>query len=124
MTTITQPSSIEITELSAIAFGRAAVLINQGYVFSQYNAPQTFANGYASITLVLAKHDADSIAGAAQSFAEAVSRETVVSEREAAAALAATEAEQKRQAAKAEIEAKLSEAKNAVRRLEAAAKKA
>lgn len=125
MNTTTKPSIIEINELSSIAFARAAVLIQQGYQFSPMRVPETYGfTGQASITLVLAEPAADAVAGAADSLALALDLQTAHEERSAAAALAATEAEQTRKAAKQAIELELVAAKNLVRRLDAAQKRA
>jgi hypothetical protein len=123
--TTQKPAVIVINERTDIAFGRAAVLATQGYVFSKHVYPETFAfMGQSAITMVLAKPDESDIAGAAESLKYAQDLETLQNERDSAAALAATEAEQKRLAAKAVIDAELATAQNLVRRLTAAAKRA
>jgi uncharacterized protein YbaP (TraB family) len=125
MKTMTKPQTVEINERTGVAFARAAVLIAEGYQFSSHSSPEVHGFiGQASITLVLANPEPDAIKGAAESLALALERETAKTERDAAAALAASEAEQTRQAAKAALEAELNAAKNLVRRLDAAVKKA
>lgn len=120
-----KPFVITIAERVDIAFARAAVLAQQGYVFSKDMHPETFPfTGQASITMILAAADAADIAGAAESLKQALDLQTVRTERADAEALAATAAEQERQAAKAAIEIELAAARNLVRRLDAAVKKA
>ncbi len=123
--TTQKPAVIVINERTDIAFGRAAVLVTQGYVFSKHVYPETFAFiGQSAITMVLAKPDAVDIAGASESLQYALDLETAQSEKDGAAALAASDAEQKRLAAKAVIDAELATAQNLVRRLTAASKRA
>lgn len=119
-----KPHTIEINELSSIAFARAAVLIRDGYRFCPHNMPEVFGfTGQAAITLVLADPDAEAIAGAADSMAFAVDRLTIKTEQDAAAELAATEEHQRKEAAKVIAAAELAAAKLLVRRLEAAQKR-
>lgn len=118
-----KPHTIEINELSFIAFSRAAVLIRNGYQFCPHNMPEVFGfTGQAAITLVLADPDPDAIAGAANSMAFALDRLKVKTERDAATELAATEEHHQKAAAKAAAAAELHAAKLVVRRLEAAQK--
>jgi hypothetical protein len=119
------PATIEINELAAIAFARAAVLIQRhGYMFCPDRVPLMFLySGQVAITLTLAEPDGDAIAGAAESLAVAVSLQAAEADRNTATALAATEAHQQAKAVKAANAAELAAARLHVSRLEAANRK-
>jgi hypothetical protein len=115
-----KPATIEINELTEMAFAQAAVLIRSGYQFSRFTPPQTFMHGQSSITLVLGDPDARATADAAASQSLALARQIAREQREDLEALAQTQAEQERQAIKAELAKEVTEAKSRLKQLEAA----
>jgi hypothetical protein len=116
-----KPQRVSICEYSPTAFAQAAILARQGYDFCGVNPPMTFTNGQASINMVLriGNDDAGMVAAAAESVAIGLSREMAQAERDEAAALALTEEQQKRDAAKAVLALELAAAKALVQKLSA-----
>lgn len=116
-----KPARIEITELTDVAFAQAAVLTRMGYVYCKQSAPVIFMHsGQSSITLVIGDPDAEATAGAAVSQSLALARQTAREQREDLEALARTQAEQDRQAIKAQLAQDVAEAKSRLKQLEVA----
>jgi hypothetical protein len=118
----TKPARISICEFAPTAFDQAAILVrNHGYKFCSMNPPMTFHNGQASINLVLTSGDDDAsiLAAAAESMAIALGRENAQAQRDEAAELALSHAQQEREAAKVVLALELTAAKALVKRLQA-----
>jgi multidrug efflux pump subunit AcrA (membrane-fusion protein) len=125
-TAAAKPTTVEIVEVSEVAFANAAALIRDGsYIFSRSRPPAMFPHsGQTSIVLELGNPDADATVRAQTALALALAREQAQTQRDELAALAQTRAEQERTGKAAQLAAELVAAKALVKSLEKAARTA